>query len=267
MGNRWECPRAGSRFGAKLSAFFQLLLRPHGAIRLIAALSITGAVLSLPANALVSPTAQVGATPGSFAVSPSGAATYTIPIIVAPGVNGMQPNLALVYNSQGSNGLLGMGWALSGLSVIHRCGATIELDGFKGGVNYDANDRFCLDGDRLIRVGTSTEYRTEKESLQKVQAADTTTKKIAVSELKKYVGDYVLQSETRTLEVKIFVEDGCLKAHPAGQPVGIMKYIGNHRFKHERNPDIQISFTLEKGVASKMTLYQRGIQVDGKKKG
>jgi len=164
-----------SHISCNISGSFRFVLRPREAVRVLAALGLTGAILSLPANALISPTSPVGATPGTFAVSPSGAATYTIPIVVPPGVNGLQPNLALVYNSQGGNGLLGMGWGLSGLSVIHRCGATIELDGFKGGVNYDANDRFCLDGDRLIRVGTSTEYRTEKESLQKVQAADTTT--------------------------------------------------------------------------------------------
>ena len=126
-------------------------------------------MVQIPANALITPTVSVGATLGSFAVSPSGAATYTIPIVVPPGTNGMQPNLALVYNSQGGNGLLGMGWGLAGLSVIHRCGATIEIDGFKGGVNYDANDKSCLDGERLISIGGS-QYRTRNESLQKIVA-------------------------------------------------------------------------------------------------
>src|SRR5581483_2122418 len=156
-----------SRFLRKSLYATSHLARPTPALKFIAALAAIGLFAGIPANALISPTAPVGATPGSFAVSPSGAATYTIPIVVAPGTNGMQPNLALIYNSQAGNGLLGMGWALSGLSVIHRCGATMEIDGFKGGVNYDANDRFCLDGERLIQVG-ATEFRTEHESFQRV---------------------------------------------------------------------------------------------------
>lgn len=119
-------------------------------------------------------TNPVGATPGSFTVSSSGAATYSIPLATPPGTNGMQPNVSLNYSSQGGNGLLGIGWSVGGLSVIHRCGATIAIDGFKGGVNYDNNDKFCLDGERLIAIGNN-EYRTSHESWQRVIASDGTT--------------------------------------------------------------------------------------------
>jgi hypothetical protein len=32
------------------------------------------------------------------------------------------------------------------------CSKTIAIDGVKGGVNYDDNDRYCLDGQRLIAI-------------------------------------------------------------------------------------------------------------------
>src|SRR4051812_17209631 len=82
-------------------------------------------------------TAPVGATPGSFSVNNNGGANYDIPIVVPPGTAGMVPHLALKYERQIDNTLLGIGWSVSGLSVIQRCGRTIVLDGQKGGVNYD----------------------------------------------------------------------------------------------------------------------------------
>nr|VFJ59838.1 MAG: RHS repeat-associated core domain-containing protein [Candidatus Kentron sp. DK] len=114
----------------------------------------------------------VGSLPGQFSVE-QGAAVYTIPIEVPPGVAGMQPALAITYNSNGGNGLLGVGFSLSGLSVITRCGQTIAQDGQKGGVYYDGRDRFCLDGQRLIAIsgadgGSGTEYRTEIDSYSRI---------------------------------------------------------------------------------------------------
>ena len=112
-------------------------------------------------------------TPGQFQVSESGAATYTIPIQVSPGVGGMEPKLSLNYSSQSGNGLLGVGWSLGGLGVVGRCPRTMAQDGVRGGVNYDSNDRYCLDGQRLIAIsggegGDGTEYRTERESFAKI---------------------------------------------------------------------------------------------------
>ena len=137
-------------------------------------IALFGLIVLIPASFAPSAYATaVGATPGSHQVSPSGAFTYTIPIAVPPGTAGIEPKLSLSYNSQGGNGLLGMGWSLAGLSVIHRCPKTMIQDGVIGGVNYNANDRYCLDGQRLVAIsGTygadATEYRTESESYSRI---------------------------------------------------------------------------------------------------
>jgi hypothetical protein len=115
----------------------------------------------------IAQTTVAGSTPGSFRVTESGAAEYRIPLRVPPGVAGMEPKLALAYNSQAGNGLLGVGWNLEGLSAITRCPRTMAQDGVRGGVNYNADDRFCLDGQRLIAL-SGTEYRTERESFSKI---------------------------------------------------------------------------------------------------
>jgi Salmonella virulence plasmid 65kDa B protein/FG-GAP-like repeat len=118
-----------------------------------------------------------GKIPGQFAVSPSGAATYSIPIQVPPGIAGMEPKLSLNYNSQAGNGIMGMGWNLGGLSSITRCPQTKAQDGPSAitSVNYDSNDKFCMDGQRLIVVNgeygaTGSEYRTEVESFSQITA-------------------------------------------------------------------------------------------------
>ncbi|MEQ1593262.1 MAG: RHS repeat-associated core domain-containing protein [Thiobacillaceae bacterium] len=136
------------------------------------------AILLLPFALVAATAAQAaitpGATPGNFTVSESGAASYSIPIAVAPGTAGMEPKLSLNYSSQGGSGIAGTGWSLSGLSAVTRCGNSLIQDGINRGVQYDAKDRFCLDGQRLIVINGGTygavgaEYRTEIESFTKV---------------------------------------------------------------------------------------------------
>ena len=115
----------------------------------------------------------IGVTPGEFSVDQSGGANYQMPIAVPPGTAGMEPSLSLSYSSNTGNGVLGVGWTLGGLSVVTRCPATKVQDGFIDGIDFDNNDRFCIDGQRLIAInGTyganNTEYRTEQDGFTKV---------------------------------------------------------------------------------------------------
>jgi len=130
------------------------------------------------------PQVLVGELSGEFSVNNLGAANYTVPLAIPPGTAGVEPKLAISYSSRGGNGLLGVGFSLDGLSTITRGGASLDQDGFIDGVDFDGNDRFLLDGQRLEIVainGTPTndpacygndgsEYRTEIDSFSRVVA-------------------------------------------------------------------------------------------------
>lgn len=117
----------------------------------------------------------VGSTAGSASVSPSGAATYQIPIFTLPGTGGMEPSISLVYSSQSGNGLLGMGWNFTGLSAITRAPQTLYHDGARTGISITNSDRFAIDGNRMyVTSGTNgannSVYATEIADFAKYQS-------------------------------------------------------------------------------------------------
>lgn len=132
--------------------------------------------LCLSIAVLMSSTAEaVVYSPGEHGVSDRGAAVYSIPLSLPPGAAGVQPKLALQYNSQSGNGAFGVGVFLQGQSSITRCPRTPAQDGTRGGVNHDNNDRLCLDGRRLMVVSGSygadgAEYRFEQDDFSRVVA-------------------------------------------------------------------------------------------------
>jgi RHS repeat-associated protein len=116
---------------------------------------------------------DVGRLPGDLSVSDSGSAVYSIPLNTPPGINGMEPGLALVYSSTPAMGMAGIGWNIAGMSAITRCNQTIAQDGAPGGIDLDTADAFCLDGQRLVwQSGTpgaaGAVYHTEIESFVRV---------------------------------------------------------------------------------------------------
>ena len=119
----------------------------------------------------------VGSIPGSASVSPSGAANYQIPIEVPVGVNGMQPQISVAYNSQGGFGALGTGWDISGLSSITRGPKCYYFDGQNNTLKFDNTvtnaDALYLDGQRLILLSgtpftSGATYATEVENYARI---------------------------------------------------------------------------------------------------
>lgn len=146
--------------------------------RLCAALVAAFVALVQPAPAA---DAAVGRTPGIASVAEDGEARYSIPLALPPGTNGMTPVLSLEYGHRTHSGLLGVGWTFGGLSQIARCARTVAQDAVAAASRRDLNDRFCLDGQRLVVVSgvvygeANAEYRTEIESFARIRAIQGTS--------------------------------------------------------------------------------------------
>ena len=142
-----------------------LLRRPVGrALGLVVA-----AMLSFPALG------AVGRTEASYGVTKDGAATYSIPIRATEGINGMTPRLSIAYAGSGTRSILGVGFALSGISYVTPCRRTMAQDVNAAPVTLTAADRYCLDGARLRQVvstdtygASGVQYRTELDQMVRV---------------------------------------------------------------------------------------------------
>lgn len=138
-----------------------------------------------------------GTIGGSINVGPSGAATYSLPISVSPGSHGMQPSLGVVYSSQSGNGELGYGWHLSGLSSITRVNQNQYYDNTIAPITLSANDKFMLDGQRLISKGANT-YSPENNPYIQVVSDGT---KFTVTSQDGVVTEYGGTTDSRFLAV------------------------------------------------------------------
>jgi YD repeat-containing protein len=123
-----------------------------------------------------------GRTVGQFGVSPVGSAQYSIPIWTPPGIRGLQPHLALTYDSGSPAGILGPGWSLAGQSAITRCNRTYAQDGTPAAITLTLADAFCLNGQRLRLTSSETlstygepgtTYQTEIANFSSVTANGT----------------------------------------------------------------------------------------------
>ncbi|AZZ97244.1 SpvB/TcaC N-terminal domain-containing protein [Pseudoalteromonas sp. R3] len=130
-----------------------------------------------PSMDVLSTHARFTPTMGSFRVTESGSAAYNVPIELPAGITGVKPSVSLDYNSQTPRTSIALGWSLNASSSVARCRQTLAQDGQFKGLTLSDDDRFCLDGQRLIKLdvdesidGLSTiaTYETEIESHQTI---------------------------------------------------------------------------------------------------
>ncbi|TQF17842.1 hypothetical protein FJV41_01485 [Myxococcus llanfairpwllgwyngyllgogerychwyrndrobwllllantysiliogogogochensis] len=128
-----------------------------------------------------------GVTAFTADVTPSGTATVSLPLWVPPGRAGLQPSLSIVYDSNASDGLLGPGFNLAGLSQITLCPNSFARDNALHSVDFmpdealDAKNRYsrawCLDGVRLVPAGGSDAraFKTEHDTYASIRIPEGTT--------------------------------------------------------------------------------------------
>ncbi|OCY34606.1 hypothetical protein BFR75_02585 [Acinetobacter pittii] len=129
-----------------------------------------------------------GSLEGNASVDSLGVIDYSIPLSIPPSINGFIPQLAITYNGQSPDGILGTGWGVSGLSSIVRCNNTKdnqiitpylavadELKNSSSGALTPAFDSSCfaLNGKKLILVSSSSsfekaEFRFENDNFTKI---------------------------------------------------------------------------------------------------
>ncbi len=117
---------------------------------------------------------------GSTSVDGLGVLNYKLPLSLPPSIHGFSPELNLNYNGQANDGILGLGWGVSGLSAISRCvddsaysekkeglsissASMVELLGGLSNTPAYLKSTFCLDNQKLIRTSADTAANVDTE--------------------------------------------------------------------------------------------------------
>ncbi|MDR0237798.1 polymorphic toxin type 47 domain-containing protein [Acinetobacter sp.] len=139
-------------------------------------------------QAIAAETEIAGSLKGDANVSSQGVLSYGIPVSIPTSLNGFVPKLALNYNGQSSDGVMGIGWSISGLSTISRCQSgdtepsrnmtiaeivNYEASKFNGGKQAFELSNFCLDGKKLILTDSGSnnsqaEFHVENDEFSRV---------------------------------------------------------------------------------------------------
>ena len=142
--------------------------------------SIEFASVINPYGYSVNTSLPVGKIPGITDVE--GMLNYTMPIDVPKGTNSLEPEIFLKYFSGYSNGPLGLGWKIEGLSAITRVNNNVYFDNTSQPVRGSLYDKYAIDGNRMVATGGTTygadssTYATEMADFSKIIAHGSTGK-------------------------------------------------------------------------------------------
>jgi CubicO group peptidase (beta-lactamase class C family) len=86
---------------------------------------------------------------------------------------------------------------------------------------------------------------------------------LTAEEMARYEGTYALTMDGRTLDLRVFVQDGKLMSQAAGQQAFPLRYQGDHAFIPTFSDEVSLVFTVQNGRAASATLHQGGRMVQG----
>jgi hypothetical protein len=122
------------------------------------------------ASALLAVVLVVGG-PRALARVGDGGAFSTNVAVQVPGFHGIEPSIALNYDSTSPNGLVGVGWRLDAGSYITRAGRHGGAPRFDGTDVFDTRDVFMLDGEELVRLRAplrDRRYETRRRDFSRI---------------------------------------------------------------------------------------------------
>jgi CubicO group peptidase (beta-lactamase class C family) len=96
--------------------------------------------------------------------------------------------------------------------------------------------------------------------------APTPTITVDPATLARYAGEYTVTFQNRSIVIRYFVEGGELFGQVEGQDPLAFDATAERVFVARMDPDIKVTFTVENGVATKLSLEQAGQQLEGVKK-
>jgi serine-type D-Ala-D-Ala carboxypeptidase/endopeptidase len=131
--------------------------------------------------------------------------------------------------------------------------------------------RFSRDGSGAV-TGVVMDMNGQQRTVRRVSdrtsapaapAVEVRDLPLSADEMARYEGTYTLRLGERSLELRIFVQDGRLMSQAAGQGAFRLRHQGEHVFVADFDDAVRLVFTVENGRATGATLYQGGVVVPG----
>ncbi|MDR0661652.1 MAG: hypothetical protein LBG19_12895 [Prevotellaceae bacterium] len=186
----------------------------------------------IPNQHEISTSYAVGEIPINVSFSPTGSLSCTIPIDVVTRLNSLQPNIALLYNSNGGNSVVGQGWSISGLSAIVRTNSTVYHDGNAGPILLDNDSRYPNNGQR--RPGNTSPIPTN------IQPVGTfSLDGIRLLEMEQDGSNVIYEAEQGNIRITAYVASGVIKYFKVFYPNGTTGIFG-----YENNTSNQLCYPL-----------------------